>query len=117
MDGVSYLRNFYQSNCQHLMPINLELEEIYVTWVSAGCKINLIDVNFHHQKSLNIFEENSADKIQLKKNKGQGVKVPFLMPIWVNAGPYFLKTHVGYETPQKGQQALHLYSIVNFVTS
>ena len=47
----------------------------------AGCQINPIDVNFHLQKSLEIFDKNSADKIQPKKDKG--IKVPFLMPIRV----------------------------------
>jgi hypothetical protein len=28
----------------------------------AGSQINLIDVNFHLQKSLEIFDENSADQ-------------------------------------------------------
>jgi hypothetical protein len=28
----------------------------------AGCQNNLIDVNFHLQKSLEIFEKKSADK-------------------------------------------------------
>ena len=32
----------------------------------AGCQINPIDVNFHLQKSLEIFDKNSADKIQSK---------------------------------------------------
>ena len=36
----------------------------------AGCQINLIDVNFHLQKSLKIFDKNSADKIWAKKDKG-----------------------------------------------
>ena len=45
----------------------------------AGCQINQIDVNFHLQKSLEIFAENSADQIQSKKYKG--IKVPSLMPI------------------------------------
>ena len=30
----------------------------------AGCQINPIDLNFHLQKSLEIFDTNSADKIQ-----------------------------------------------------
>ena len=33
----------------------------------AGCQINPIDVNFHIQKSLDIFDTNSAEKIQSKK--------------------------------------------------
>jgi hypothetical protein len=36
----------------------------------AGCQINPIDVNFHHQKSLEIFYTNSADKIQSQNYKG-----------------------------------------------
>ena len=47
----------------------------------AGCKINLIDVNFHHQKSLDIFDKHSADKIWSKKDKEW--KVSPLMPIMV----------------------------------
>ena len=36
----------------------------------AGCQINQIDVNFHLQKSLEIFDTNSADKIQSQNYKG-----------------------------------------------
>ena len=36
----------------------------------AGCQINPIDVNFYLQKSLEIFDKNSADKIWSKKDKG-----------------------------------------------
>ena len=36
----------------------------------AGCQINPIDVNFHLQKSLEILDNNSADKIWSKNNKG-----------------------------------------------
>ena len=36
----------------------------------AGCQINPIDVNFHLQKRLEIFDKNSADKIWFKKDKG-----------------------------------------------
>ena len=38
----------------------------------AGFQINQIDVNFHLQKSLEIFDNNSADKNLIKK--GQGVE-------------------------------------------
>ena len=38
----------------------------------AGCQINPIDVNFHLQKNLEIFDKNSADKFWSKK--GQGVE-------------------------------------------
>ena len=42
----------------------------------AGCQNNLIDVNFHLQKSLEIFEKKSADKIWSKKDKGIKVSPP-----------------------------------------
>ena len=48
----------------------------------AGCQINPIDVNFHLKKSLEIFDKNSADKTQFKKDKG--IKVLSLTPIRVN---------------------------------
>ena len=47
----------------------------------AGCQIKLIFVNFHLQKSLEIFDDNSADKIQSQNDKG--IKVPTLMSIRV----------------------------------
>ena len=36
----------------------------------AECQNNLVDVNFHLQKSLEIFDKNSADKFQSKNYKG-----------------------------------------------
>ena len=42
----------------------------------AGCQINPIDVNFHLQKSLEIFDKNSADKIWSKKDKGVESALP-----------------------------------------
>ena len=48
----------------------------------AGWQINPIAVNFHLQKSLEIFDNNSADKIWSKKNKE--TKVSPLMSIRVN---------------------------------
>ena len=45
----------------------------------AGCQINPICVNFHLQKRVEIFDTNSANKIQSQNYKG--VKVPCLMPI------------------------------------
>ena len=36
----------------------------------AGCQINPIDLNFHLQKSLEILDTNSADKIQSQNYKG-----------------------------------------------
>ena len=47
----------------------------------SGCQINPIDVNFHFQKSLEIFYKYQLPKIWSKKNRGR--KVPCLMPIWV----------------------------------
>ena len=49
----------------------------------AGCQINRIEVNSHLQKSLEIFDKNSADKIWTKKNKE--TKVSPLGPIRVKA--------------------------------
>ena len=40
----------------------------------AGCQIILIDLNFHLQKCFEIFDKNSADKIQSKKY--QEIKSP-----------------------------------------
>ena len=45
----------------------------------AGSQINPIDVNFHLQFFLEIFDKNSADKVKSKKDKG--IKAPSLMPI------------------------------------
>ena len=36
----------------------------------AGCQINLIDVNLHLQKSLEIFDKNSADQNLIQKGQG-----------------------------------------------
>ena len=47
----------------------------------VGCQINLIDVNFHLQKSLEIFDKKSADEIWSKKDKE--IKVSPIMPIRV----------------------------------
>ena len=42
----------------------------------AGCQINPIDVNFHLQKSLEIFYTNSPDKIQSQNYKGGKIALP-----------------------------------------
>ena len=42
----------------------------------AGCQNNPIDVNFHLQKSLEIFEKNSADKIWSNKDKAGDKNFP-----------------------------------------
>ena len=44
--------------------------------MSFECQINRIDINFYLQKSLEIFEKNSADKIWSKKGKGIKVSPP-----------------------------------------
>ena len=41
-----------------------------------GCQINSIDINFHLQKSLEIFDKNSVDKIWSKKDKGVESALP-----------------------------------------
>ena len=38
--------------------------------ILAGCQIIPIDLNFHLQKCLEIFDKNSADKIQSKNYEG-----------------------------------------------
>ena len=42
----------------------------------AGCQINPIDVNSHLQKRLDIFDTNSADKIQSQNYKGGQSALP-----------------------------------------
>ena len=42
----------------------------------AECQINPIDVNFHLQKSWEIFDKNSVDKIWSKKDKGVKIALP-----------------------------------------
>ena len=43
----------------------------------AGHQINPMDVNFHLQKSLEIYDKNSADEIWSKKDKGVENFPPF----------------------------------------
>ena len=45
----------------------------------AECQNNQIDVNFHLQKSFEIFDKKSADKFWSKKDRGW--KVPSVVPI------------------------------------
>ena len=47
----------------------------------AGCQIDPIDINFHIQKSLEMFDKKSANKIWSKKDKE--IKVSPLVPIRV----------------------------------
>ena len=42
----------------------------------AGCQITLINVYFHLQKSLEIFDTNTADKIQSQNYKGNKSDLP-----------------------------------------
>ena len=42
----------------------------------AGCQINPIDINFHFQKGLEIFDTNLADKIQSQNYKGGKSALP-----------------------------------------
>jgi hypothetical protein len=56
----------------------------------TGPQINPIDVNFRLQKSLEIFDKNSADKILSKKDRGW--KAPSLMPIRVKGGSISKRT-------------------------
>ena len=42
----------------------------------TGCQINPIDVNFYLQKSLEIFDTISADKIQSQNYKGGKSALP-----------------------------------------
>ena len=42
----------------------------------AGCQIMQIDLNFHLQKCVEIFDKNSADKIQSKNYKGGKSAMP-----------------------------------------
>ena len=42
----------------------------------ASCQINPIDGNFQLQKSLEIFDKNSADKIQSQNYKGGKSALP-----------------------------------------
>ena len=42
----------------------------------AGCQINPIYVNFHLQKSLEIFVENSAAKNLIQKGQGVEIALP-----------------------------------------
>ena len=44
----------------------------------AGCQISPIDVNFHLQKSLEIFAKKSADKIWSKKDKGDSICIMYV---------------------------------------
>ena len=68
-----------QEKCSSLEPPR---DNFYKTqWAGQGVKINPIDVNFHLQKSLEMFEQNSADKIWSKKDRGIKVS-PSVQETW-----------------------------------
>ena len=54
----------------------------------AGCQINPIDIKFYLQKSLEIFDKNSADKIWSKKDKEKKVSPPMLIRVKDDPYPY-----------------------------
>ena len=56
----------------------------------TGCQINPIHANFHLQKSLKIVDENSADKIWSKNDKGMENVLPHAnlwLSTWLNIIP------------------------------
>ena len=60
----------------------------------AMCQINPIDVNFHLQKSLEIFDKNSAEQNLIQKDKE--MKVSPLMPIRVKTFEVLTKWVLSY---------------------
>ena len=58
-------------------------------WAWYGVKLTLIDVNVHILRSLDIFDENSGDKIWSKKDKG--IKVSPSVPNRVKEGFLYLR--------------------------
>ena len=91
----SFNPNWYELRKQEEFPSLASSRNIFFqdSMCLAKYQINPIDVNFHLQKSLEIFDTNSADKIWSIKDRGW--KVPCLMPIRVNGqsykGRYFAK--------------------------
>ena len=63
---------------------------------STGCQINLINVIFYLQKSLEIFDKNSADKIWPKKDKE--IKVSPFLPIRVKVYVLFCQNRLKHMT-------------------
>ena len=72
--------------------------------ILGGHQINPIDVNFQLQKSLEIFDKNSADKILSKQDRGW--KVPSLMPIRVKRR--------NQNDPLQADEFYFLYGMDNF---
>jgi hypothetical protein len=68
----------------------------------AGCQINPIDVNFHLQKGLEIFEKKiSCQKSDPKSTRAlKGWKVPCSMPIRVKVDRYMLTPFLTRDTPK-----------------
>jgi hypothetical protein len=57
-------------NCVRDDLLNLDSNRNCTQFINVfWCEINLIDVNFHLQKSLEIFDKNSADRIWSKKDE------------------------------------------------
>ena len=54
-----------------------------------GCQINPINVNFHFQKSLEIFETNSDDKIQSQNFKEGKSALPHANKDWYEIEDFF----------------------------
>ena len=47
----------------------------------AECQINLIDVHFHFQKRLEIFDKNPTDKYVIQKGQGDKLRLMDFSPI------------------------------------
>ena len=78
----------------------------------AGCQIIPIDINFHLQKCLEIFDKISADKIQFKNYK-EG-NPPCLMPIRVKQRGIFHQIFVALSENLNFIIALNLKQKRNF---
>ena len=68
--GKSYEKNKNAHLKRHLEAFFIRLNEL------GGYQVNPIDVNFHLQKSLDIFDKNSADKIWFQKEIGVESALP-----------------------------------------
>ena len=77
----------------------------------SRCQIDPIDVNFHLQNSLKIFDKNSADKIWSKKDKGW--KVPSLLPIRVK-GPKAIHS-TAKEPGWNASKGPFIYYVITFL--
>ena len=80
----------------------------------AGCQINLIDINFHLQKSLKVFAKNSANKIWSKKDKE--IKVSPLMPIRVKTKTTHLLFYHLYNNHSGHVDRLYTHTLADWVS-